>query len=472
MKIKDLRFLTASFNHWQQAIKTKAFDLDDFVDTLVDFLHSAQHSTQSYITILNRKTIKTQLETAIKNKKPLLGWPFSMKDIFITQNIKTTASSKILKDYLPPYSSTIYQRLVNSGGTLIAKTNCDAWGFGASTENSDFYPSKNPYDLKRVPGGSSGGSAASVAMGLSAFDVAEDTGGSIRQPAAFCGVIGFKPTYGSISRYGAIAFASSLDTVGFIGRRVEDLVWLFNQTKGPDNHDATVYPLQKPTRLLPLSQLKNKKIGYIQNFIEQGVQPEIIQAFNQVKDYFHKKFHIEFIPVKMPHFDYGLAVYYILAPAEASSNLARYDGLRYGQPRNNFGPEAIRRILLGNFALASGYYDAYYLKALKVRRLIYQDFINAFETVDAILLPTAPTTAFKLGEKNQNPLQMYLGDIFTIPPSLAGVPGISFPVGFDHNHLPIGLQLIGKHFNESLLLSLIYAWQQDFQFDQFYPSIP
>ncbi len=472
MKIKELRFLTTSFHNWQQAVKSSAFDITDFVNTLSDALQTAQQHTQSYITILNKNTIKTNIQKAIKDQKPLLGWPFSMKDIFITQNIKTTASSKVLSNYIPPYSSTIYQRLVDLGATLIAKTNCDAWGFGASTENSDFYPTKNPYDLSRVPGGSSGGSAASVAMGLSAFDVAEDTGGSIRQPAAFCGVIGFKPTYGSISRYGAIAFASSLDTVGFIGRQVQDLIWLFNQTKGPDNQDATVYPHQQPTKLLKPSQLKNKKIGYIQEFLDQGIQSDIIQAFNRVKDYFHQEFNIQFIPVKMPHFDYGLAVYYILAPAEASSNLARYDGLRFGNPRNMFGPEAIRRILLGNFALASGYYDAYYLKALKVRRLIYQDFIDAFQTVDAILLPTTPTTAFKLGEKSQDPLQMYLGDIFTIPPSLAGVPGVSFPVGFDHNHLPIGLQLVGKHFNEDLLLSLVYAWQQHYQFDKLYPPLP
>ncbi|NOY15135.1 MAG: Asp-tRNA(Asn)/Glu-tRNA(Gln) amidotransferase subunit GatA [bacterium] len=472
MKIKDIRHLTQSFANWQKAVKSNQFDLSEFSRSLVDYMHQAQTKTQSYITILPPAEINKKLQAAVKSNKPLLGWPFSMKDIFITKGIKTTASSKILQDFVPNYDSTIHQRLSRLGGTLTAKTNSDAWGFGASTENSDFYSSKNPYDTNKVPGGSSGGSAASVAMGLSAFDIAEDTGGSIRQPAAFCGLIGFKPTYGSISRYGAIAFSSSLDTVGLIGRDIKDIVWLFNQVKGPDQKDATVYPDQKPTKIYPASRLKAKKIGYIPGFLDENVQPDIISHFHKVKDFYTNNFNIEFVEINMPHFDYGLAVYYILAPAEASSNLARYDGLRYGRSRDQFGHEAIRRILLGNFALASGYYDAYYLKALKVRRLIYQDFIQAFKKVDALLLPATPTTAFDLGEKSQDPLQMYLNDIFTIPPSLAGVPGISFPTGFDSQGLPVSLQLVGPHFSEGLLAGLILAWQQSIKPYLNYPNLP
>ncbi len=469
MRLSEIRQLTRSLSTWRQAVANGRLDVKDFSQSLTDYLAKLQAKTQAYITILPENKIRQQIEAAIKADKPLLGWPVSMKDVFITKEIKTTAGAAVLKDYLPSYSSTVYQRLVSAGGSLVAKTNCDAWGFGGSTENSDFYSSKNPYDLERVPGGSSGGSAVSVASGAVGFDIGEDTGGSIRQPAAFCGVIGFKPTYGSISRYGAIAFSSSLDTIGLFGRQIEDVIEVFNLVKGVDGFDATVYPSQTPTKITSSQQLTKIKIGYLPELFE-GVDPQIKDYFDKLKVFYESELKAEFIEIKLPHFSYGLAVYYILAPAEASSNLGRYDGVRFGQGRQFFGDEAIRRVLLGTFALASGYYDAYYLKALKVRRLIYQDFIKAFNQVESILLPVTLGQAFKLGQNTQDPIKMYLEDSFTIPISLAGLPAISFPVGLSDQGLPLGLQFAGRHFNESTLAGLVKVWQSFSKFNQKYPN--
>ncbi len=471
MKLKELRQLTLSLENWKKAVKNKEVDLTDISQSLVDNLNLVQSKFKAFITILDKKEIRNQLEMNIAKQLPLLGWPFTMKDIFVTQGIRTTASAKLLKDYIPPYSSTVYRRLRAAGGTLLAKTNCDAWGFGASTENSDFYPSRNPYDPSRVPGGSSGGAAVAVASGVSSFDISEDTGGSIRQPAAMTGVTGFKPTYGSISRYGAIAFSSSLDTVGIIGRRIDDIIQVFNLVRGPDHLDATVYPQSSELEPVEETKLKELTIGYVPEIMEEGVEKEIIQAFQEVKQFLRTQLKIKFKKVNLPHFKYGVATYYVLAPSEASSNLSRYDGNRYGQGRKTFSDEAIRRIILGTFSLASGYYDAYYLQALKVRRLIYEDFVKAFKGVDTILMPTTPTTAFKIGEKSGDPLQLYLQDLFTIPASLAGVPGISFLVKLSRKGLPIGLQLIGPHFREDLLVSLVRFWQQKQKTDFIYPQI-
>ncbi len=469
MKLAELRQLTGSFNNWQKAIDNKELDLVEVAESLENFLQLVQNKYQAFITIREKSKILKELENNIEKQRPLLGWPFTMKDIFITKGIRTTASAKLLQDYIPPYSSTVYKRLQKAGGTLVAKTNCDAWGFGASTENSDFYPSRNPYDPTRVPGGSSGGAVVAVATGISSFDISEDTGGSIRQPAALSGVTGFKPTYGSISRYGAIAFSSSLDTVGVIGRRVEDIIRVFNLVKGSDELDATVYPRQKPTQLMSPNKLRNLTIGYLPEIMKEGVDGEILQAINEVKDFYKQELGITFKEVQLPHFKYGVATYYVLAPSEASSNLSRYDGNRYGHNRAAFTDEAIRRIIIGTFSLASGYYDAYYLQALQVRRLIYEDFLRAFNSVDALLLPTTPTPAFKIGEKSSDPLQLYLQDIFTIPASLAGVPGISFLAGLSNQGLPLGLQLIGPHFKEDLLVSLVAFWQEKKKTHLVYP---
>ncbi len=470
MKLDQLHQLTGSLQKWRRSVLNKEIDLNDVARSLKENLELVASKYQAFITILPEKEILSQIRKGINSRKPLLGWPFTMKDIFVTKNIKTTAGANLLSEYKPPYSSTVYKRLLVGGGSLLAKTNCDAWGFGASTENSDFYPSRNPYDPSRVPGGSSGGAAVAVATGVSGFDIAEDTGGSIRQPAALTGVTGFKPTYGSISRYGAIAFSSSLDTVGIIGRRADDIAKIFNLIKGIDNLDATVRPNQSETEILSAGELKKLTIGYLPQITRSNLQKEIYQTNQKAEDFFKKTLKISFKEIKLPHFNYGVATYYVLAPAEASSNLSRYDGNRFGKKRNSFGSEAIRRIILGNFALASGYYDAYYIQALKVRRLIFEDFIQAFKEVDLILMPTTPTTAFKIGERT-DPLQLYLQDIFTIPASLAGIPGVSFLADKDKNGLPIGLQLIGPHFQESLLLSLVAYWQSEEKTNFVYPEI-
>jgi len=471
MKLDQIRQLTGSLATWRQAVAGGEFDPAELAADLGDQLNRFQQKTNSFVTLLPPQQVKAKLESAIKDSTHLSGWPFSVKDIFITQGIRTTASSQVLADYVPNYSSTVYQRADQAGAVLTGKTNSDAWGFGASTENSGFGPVRNPYDLSRVPGGSSGGSAAAVAMGLSAFDIAEDTGGSIRQPAGFCGVIGFKPTYGLISRYGAIAFASSLDTVGVIGRRIEDVVEVLNIIKGPDQQDASINPDQSAITLLPPNKLKGLKVGIMPDLSHKGVARPILTQLKRFYTFLTQQLKAKLVEVKLPHFDYGLSVYYLLAPAEASSNLARYDGIRYGAGRDKFELEAVRRILLGNFALSAGYYDAYYLKALKVRRLIYQDFVKLFKQVDILLLPTSPSTAFKLGEKSLDPLQMYLSDIFTIPPSLAGVPAVSLPAGQDDDGLPIGLQLVAGHFQETLLASLVKVWQEETKFYHLYPPL-
>jgi aspartyl-tRNA(Asn)/glutamyl-tRNA(Gln) amidotransferase subunit A len=409
---------------------------------------------------------------------PLLGVPFILKDVLTTRGIRTTAGSKILENFIPVEDATVTRRLAAAGTVLLGKSNMDEFAMGSSTENSAFFPTSNPWDLSRVPGGSSGGSAAAVAAEFAPFALGTDTGGSIRQPAALCGVIGFKPTYGRVSRYGLIAFASSLDQVGPFARGVEDAALVMNAIAGHDPCDSTSLDVPVPDYTAALGHepsLKGVRLALPREYfsvegMEPAVDASVKGAIKHLED-----LGAELGEVSLPHTQYGLATYYLIAPAEASANLARYDGIKYStslrEPGDSlwdvyertrgrgFGREVKRRIILGTYALSSGYYDAYYLKAQKVRTLIKQDFDRVFETYDAVVGPTSPSVAFKMGAKTQDPLAMYLNDLFTIPTSLAGLPGISVPAGMVDG-LPVGLQVIGKALGESTVLKVAHAFEQ------------
>ncbi len=405
---------------------------------------------------------------------PLLGVPLAIKDVLMTQGVPTTAGSRILEGFRPPYTATAVQRLFDAGAVMLGKTNTDEFAMGSSTENSGYFTTHNPWDLDRVPGGSSGGSAAAVAARLAPGALGTDTGGSVRQPAALCGVSAIKPSYGRVSRYGLIAFASSLDQIGVFGRAVEDLAILLGIIAGHDPRDSTSMAVPVPDYSAALTgDVRGLRVGVPEEYFTEGIQPGVEAAVRAAIDQF-ARMGAELHTISLPHTGYGLPVYYLIAPAEASANLARFDGVRYG-PRHaqgtlwdtykatrgeGFGPEVKRRIMLGTYALSAGYYDAYYLKAQKVRTLIRQDFDRAFEDVDIILSPTAPTTAFRIGEKSDDPLEMYLSDVFTLPASLAGVPGAVVPCGFDADNLPVGLQIIGPAFDEPTVLRAAHAYQR------------
>ncbi|MBW4639373.1 MAG: Asp-tRNA(Asn)/Glu-tRNA(Gln) amidotransferase subunit GatA [Gloeocapsa sp. UFS-A4-WI-NPMV-4B04] len=405
----------------------------------------------------------------------LAGIPVGIKDNMCTQGIPTTCASKILENFVPPYESTVTQKLADAGAVMVGKTNLDEFAMGSSTENSAYQVTANPWDVSRVPGGSSGGSAAAVASGECTVALGSDTGGSIRQPASFCGVVGLKPTYGLVSRFGLVAFASSLDQIGPFGRTVEDAAILLSAIAGYDPKDSTSLKVDIPdyTQFLK-PDIKNLRIGVIKETFGEGLDPAVEQAVNKAIEQL-KNLGAEVQEISCPRFRYGLPTYYIIAPSEASANLARYDGVKYGlrasDPENlldmymrtraeGFGTEVKRRIMVGTYTLSAGYYDAYYLKAQKVRTLIKQDFENAFGQVDVLVCPTVPTTAFKAGEKTADPLSMYLTDLMTITVNLAGLPGLSLPCGFDDNGLPIGLQLIGNVLREDQLFQVAYAYEQ------------
>lgn len=412
------------------------------------------------------------------DRQPLAGIPIAIKDVLAVEGMPATAGSKILEGFIPPYTATAVKKLQDVGAIVIGKTNTDEFAMGSSTENSAYGVTHNPWDTSRVPGGSSGGSAAAVAARMVPAALGTDTGGSVRQPASFCGVTGLKPTYGRVSRYGLIAFGSSLDCVGALGRNAEDVAIIFEIMAGRDPLDATSTEMEvgRPSTSLHSAQgggLWGMRIGVPKEYFIKGMQAEVQgktrEAIAQLES-----LGAEVQEISLPHTEYALDVYYILAPAEASANLARFDGVRYG-PRadadklwdvyfktrgEKFGSEVLRRIMLGTYALSAGYYDAYYGQAQKVRTLIKNEFEKAFKQVDLIACPSAPTTAFEIGVHKGDPLSMYLEDIFTLPPSLAGVPGISFPVGFDNNGLPIGMQLLAPHYCEGALLSATHAYQQ------------
>jgi aspartyl-tRNA(Asn)/glutamyl-tRNA(Gln) amidotransferase subunit A len=408
---------------------------------------------------------------------PLAGIPVALKDNICTQGIPTTCGSRILENFVPPYDATVVQKLKQAGAAIVGKTNLDEFAMGSSTENSAFQVTGNPWDRARVPGGSSGGSAAAVAAQESCVALGSDTGGSIRQPASFCGILGLKPTYGLVSRYGLVAFASSLDQIGPLGRSVEDAALLLGAIAGPDPYDGTSLNVTVPdyTQFLsPELPQGGLKVGVIRETFEQGLDAEVAASVRQGIDRL-QALGAEVSEVSCPRFDYGLPVYYIIAPSEASSNLARYDAVRYGMRAQDaedlnsmyartrgtgFGAEVKRRIMLGTYALSAGYYDAYYLKAQKVRTLIKQDFEAAFEQFDVLVAPTSPTAAFQAGEKTDDPLSMYLSDLMTIPVNLAGLPSLSVPCGFNSEGLPIGMQLIGNVLREDRILQLAYAYEQ------------
>ncbi len=407
------------------------------------------------------------------DSQPLRGIPIAVKDVLTVAGMPATAGSKILEGFLPPYTATSVRRLQEAGAIVIGKTNTDEFAMGSSTENSAYGVTHNPWDLTRVPGGSSGGSAAAVAARLVPSALGTDTGGSVRQPASFCGVTGLKPTYGRVSRYGLIAFGSSLDCVGAFGRTAEDVAEVLTIMAGRDPLDSTSSDVETPRLELERADLRGTRIGVPKEYFIKGMQVEVEEKTRAAVAQF-EALGAEVHEISLPHTEYALPVYYILAPAEASANLARFDGIRYG-PRaqaetlmdvffktrgQKFGAEVTRRIMLGTYALSAGYYDAFYGQAQKVRTLITRDFEAAFHEVDLIACPTTPTTAFCIGAHENDPLAMYLEDVFTLPASLAGVPGVSFPVGFDGKGLPVGMQLLAPRFCEEALLRAAYAYQQ------------
>ncbi len=461
----------------------------ELTNAVFNRIEAVEKKIKAYVTLLkeNALTQAKQAEDRIKNgfKHTLLGIPIAIKDNMCTKGIRTTCSSKILENFIPPYESTATQKLKEQGYILIGKTNLDEFAMGSSTENSFFGHTGNPWNTTRIPGGSSGGSAAATSADECIAALGSDTGGSIRQPAALCGVVGLKPTYGRVSRYGLVAFASSLDQIGPITKNVRDSAILMNIISGHDPYDSTSVPLSVPDFTSVLGHdIKGIKIGVPKEYFIEGMDKEVENA---VREAIKKLESLGAIPVEisLPHSEYALATYYILATSEASSNLARYDGVKYGFRAEGkdlmdmymktraagFGAEVKRRIILGTYALSSGYYEAYYRKAQQVRTLIKQDFEKAFEAADVIITPTSPTPAFKVGEKTAEPLQMYLSDIFTLSLNLAGVPGISIPCGFTSDKLPVGLQIIGKHFDEASILKVSYAYEQATDWHKRKPSL-
>jgi aspartyl-tRNA(Asn)/glutamyl-tRNA(Gln) amidotransferase subunit A len=461
------------------AFSLKKTKPSEFIENTLKKIKKQDSKIHSFLELQEEKTLKRakELDSKIESLKdfPLLGVPIAIKDNILVKDWKATAGSKILENYISPYTATCVEKLEKAGAIVIGKTNCDEFAMGSSNENSAYGLVSNPWNLDCVPGGSSGGSAAATASAFCLGALGTDTGGSIRQPASFCGVVGLKPSYGRVSRYGVIAYASSLDQVGPFSKNVWDSARLLEILSGYDKYDATSSTTEVPkyTQLLEQKNLKNTKFGIDYSWLE-GIDPEISTAFKNSVEIL-KKAGAQIIDIKIPNTKYALSTYYLIAPAEASSNLARYDGVHYGHQTTSatdgeslysksrgegFGKEVKLRIMLGTYALSSGYYDAYYMKANQVRNLLKQDFYSALEKCDCILSPTAPTTAFKKGAKSEDPITMYLNDVYTLPVNLAGLPAISVPCGFDSNKLPMGLQFIGRNFDELTLLQMAYQFEK------------
>jgi aspartyl-tRNA(Asn)/glutamyl-tRNA(Gln) amidotransferase subunit A len=473
-----------------QKLRKREISAAEIVESVFQRIASTEERLHSYITLCRDEALDEAKRADAQLKRgeissPLLGIPLALKDIFLTEGLRTTCASRILGNFTPPYDATAVKKLKAAGAVITGKTNMDEFAMGSSTENSAFAATRNPWNPQRVPGGSSGGSAAAVAADQCIAALGTDTGGSIRQPAACCGIVGMKPTYGRVSRYGIIAFASSLDQVGPMTKDVTDCALLLEAIAGHDPLDSTSVNAPVPGyAALPGGDIKGIRIGIPKEYFIPGMQPEVERAVKEAIRLLEKQgARVE--EISLPHAEYAVAVYYLIATAEASSNLARYDGMKYGlrapgkdlaetymtSREQGFGAEVKRRIMLGTYALSAGYYDAYYLKAQKVRALIKRDFEEAFRACDAVVTPTAPTTAFKIGEKTQDPLQMYLSDIFTISVNLAGLPALSLPCGFDAEGLPIGMQIIGRHFDEATILKLAFAFEQATEWHKMKPKL-
>jgi len=468
----------------------KEVSATEITKSVLDRVGAVEDKVKSYLTLtpeaaLERAGMVDRRIAAGETIEPLAGIPAAIKDVLCTEGVETTCASKILKGFYPPYNATVVERLRANGMVMIGKTNCDEFAMGSSTENSGFFNTHNPWDLSKVPGGSSGGSAASVPAGEAIYSLGSDTGGSVRQPAAFCGVVGMKPTYGRVSRYGLIALASSLDQVGSFTKDVTDCALVMNAIAGHDHYDTTAATVPVPDYRESLkNDVKGLKIGIPSEYFGDGIAPDVRQAIMASIELLTSLGAVA-EEVSLPHSKYALATYYLVQPSEASSNLARYDGVRYGyrtpdtddiltmykKTRNEgFGKEVKRRIMLGTYALSSGYYDAYYLKALKVRTLIRQDFERAFADYDVLITPVTPTVPFGFDEKTDNPLQMYMSDICTIPINLSGIPGLSVPCGFSGG-LPIGLQILGKPFSEPTMLQVAYTLEQNTDYHKVRPQL-
>lgn len=472
-------------------VKTKKFSAREVVQSSLDAIKKTNGTLNAYLTILDEAALKQadHVDQKVKEGQPLgalAGVPIAIKDNIMIRGVRTTCASKILGDYIAPYDATVIEKLKAADAVFVGKTNLDEFAMGSSTENSAFGVTRNPWNTECIPGGSSGGSAVAVAARTVPISLGSDTGGSIRQPASLCGILGFKPTYGRVSRYGLVAFASSLDQIGPFTHSAEDMALATGVISGRDQRDSTsvdqvvpdfVHEMKKP--------IKGLRVGIPKEYFIEGMDPEVKKAVMESAKVLEKLGAV-LKDISLPNSENALSVYYILAPSEASSNLARFDGMRYGfrnkdagnlveqyalNRRDGFGPEVQRRIMIGTYALSAGYYDAFYAKALKVRTLIKRDFDLAFKEVDVILTPVAPTAAFKMGEKTNDPLTMYLSDVFTIPCNLAGVPGISVPCGFTSKGLPVGVQFYGNLFQDELLLRVSQAYLQETGWDQKAPSL-
>jgi len=471
-------------------LKTRQVSSVELTQACLERIHQVEPEVRALVTITDELALsqarKADELMATGNTSPLTGIPVVIKDNMCTKGIPTTCSSRMLENFVPPYDATVVEKLNGCGVVVIGKSNMDEFAMGSSTEHSALFPTHNPWDLSRVPGGSSGGSAAAVATGETIYALGSDTGGSIRQPAGFCGITGLKPTYGRVSRYGLVAFASSLDQIGPLTQDVTDCALVLNVIAGYDARDSTSVPYPTPDYTQCLTtDLKGLRLGIPKEYFVEGMQKEVEIAIKAAIGKLEELGATIDYEVSLPHTPYALAAYYIIAPSEASANLARYDGVKYGfsyletdsmwealekTRQYGFGAEVKRRIMLGTYALSAGYYDAWYLKAQKVRTLIRQEFDQAFDKFDALVTPTSPTVPFKIGEKIDDPLQMYLSDVCTLPINIAGVPAISIPAGFA-NGLPIGMQIIGKPFSEETILKIAHAYQQSTEWHKMRPEI-
>ena len=483
MNITDL-----TVHELKEKIKNKELTITEITKAYLDRINEKEEDVQAFITILADEAMEQakEIEEKVNSgeiKSEYAGIPIGIKDNMCTKGVKTTCASKMLENFVAPYNATVVENLNKENIINLGKLNMDEFAMGGSTEYSYFKKTRNPWNLNKVPGGSSGGSAAAVAAGMVPWALGSDTGGSIRQPAAFCGVVGLKPTYGLVSRYGLVAFASSLDQIGPITKDVEDSALLLNLIAGHDERDTTSSDVEKKdyTKCLK-NDVKGLKIGVPKEFFAEGINPEVKEALEKAIQKY-KELGAEVEECSLDVAEYALATYYIIACAEASSNLGRFDGVRYGYRTKNytnlkelyinsrsegFGEEVKRRIILGTYVLSSGYYDAYYKKAQQVRTLVKNKFQENFEKYDVLLVPTSPTTAFGIGEKSNNPLEMYLADICTVPVNIAGLPGISVPCGVDKNNMPIGMQLIGNYFSEETLLNAAYTYEKATNFREKY----